>query len=880
MTYWKIILLVLLFLLPSWVNAQSLILEKQQLVEDSLRAKYSSVQYHSQGGGWYLLSTIKNDSTYYSMADSRGNIVVSGAIEYVLYEGYIKVHLKDTAQIKKYAQWIELKNQYEADYHRYSQIKAEYEEVLRAYQIKVAAARQEADARYNKAVLEAQQTAQEEYKQKVSNSTGLFGGVINAIGTVAVSANAANKVDYDLILTKVLEETNLLVPPAQPYNPQPTLPQEPANGYYWRAFTYEQPCPYSEVDYDAITSPNTFANVKRNGKYGVVNSMLEEVISCEYDEIRSVMGENQKLFFLVQKNGLLGVCTDQGEQLLACEYSNIHCLPNLFVVSLPNHSHGLVDYNSQPLFPFVSDSIIRVLPNYILLADSCGRYGALNYRGEVIVSVKNKLESISKKVEQYAKKNDLVADNVDVLERIRISYEAFAYRYDQMTRQKNTFSYFAKNYVEQIINEWQKKGEFEKITDWQKRVNGETRKQKVFMLTKDAEKTYIDKCVQRLPADVVSIVGSYDPDNETYRVRTKYREEDILVSVAMKDAMTFKSMFSQLRKEPTFYVENDTIALAEYKFYLSDDVIYKFNNEASLTYNIAQVDYNFDDISIDPVIGSIVSKGKQTFSTSNITIGNSDVDIHIPVTDKKQENTFVVIIANKNYDEAPNVDYAFNDGYMFKEYCIKTLGIPSNNIRFKEDATFNNIRESVNWIRDIATNKVYRGNSKFIFYYSGHGVPDELTRSMYLLPKDGVAMNIATTGYNISDLYRILAETSSESLVLLDACFSGFAKSGSALASTKGVVKVTAGAPKGNTVVFSASSSNEVALQYEEKSHGLFTYYLLKKLQETEGNVSLGELFDYIEKEVVRTSVTKNHKSQTPSAAAGSSALEWEERML
>ena len=116
--------------------------------------------------------------------------------------------------------------------------------------------------------------------------------------------------------------------------------------------------------------------------------------------------------------------------------------------------------------------------------------------------------------------------------------------------------------------------------------------------------------------------------------------------------------------------------------------------------------------------------------------------------------------------------------------------------------------------------------------------------------------------------------------MLLDACFSGFTKSGSALASTKGVVKVTSGAPKGNTVVFSASSSNEVAHQYEEKSHGLFTYYLLKKLQETKGNVSLGELFDYIEKEVVRTSVTKNRKSQTPSVAAGSTALEWEGRML
>jgi hypothetical protein len=350
--------------------------------------------------------------------------------------------------------------------------------------------------------------------------------------------------------------------------------------------------------------------------------------------------------------------------------------------------------------------------------------------------------------------------------------------------------------------------------------------------------------------------------------------------VPTADALEFKTMFASLKKVPSFYVEGDSIGLAEYQFYMSDDRVYKFSNSASLTYNIAQVDYNFDDISIDATMVGVPSKGKQIMSTSNIAIGNSDVDIQIPTTSKKQENTFVVIIANKNYDEAPNVDYAFNDGYIFKEYCIKTLGIPSSNIRFKEDATFNNIREAVNWIRDIANNKLYKNTARFIFYYSGHGVPDELTRSMYLLPKDGVAANIASTGYKISDLYDALAETAAESLVLLDACFSGFTKSGSALASTKGVVKLTSGAPRGNTVVLSAASSNEVAHQYEEKSHGLFTYYLLKQLQETQGNTTLGELFTYVEKQVVRTSLTVIRKSQTPSAAAGPEAQAWKERNL
>ena len=44
----------------------------------------------------------------------------------------------------------------------------------------------------------------------------------------------------------------------------------------------------------------------------------------------------------------------------------------------------------------------------------------------------------------------------------------------------------------------------------------------------------------------------------------------------------------------------------------------------------------------------------------------------------------------------------------------------------------------------------------------------------------------------------------------------------------------------------------------------MFTYYLLKKLQETQGNATLGELGDYSTKEVKRQSFVENNKVQTP----------------
>jgi hypothetical protein len=56
----------------------------------------------------------------------------------------------------------------------------------------------------------------------------------------------------------------------------------------------------------------------------------------------------------------------------------------------------------------------------------------------------------------------------------------------------------------------------------------------------------------------------------------------------------------------------------------------------------------------------------------------------------------------------------------------------------------------------------------------------------------------------------------------------------------------------------------------------MFTYFLLKKLKETNGNATLGELYDYIKTGVARTAVINDLKDQSPSAIpAASMANTW-----
>jgi len=54
-------------------------------------------------------------------------------------------------------------------------------------------------------------------------------------------------------------------------------------------------------------------------------------------------------------------------------------------------------------------------------------------------------------------------------------------------------------------------------------------------------------------------------------------------------------------------------------------------------------------------------------------------------------------------------------------------------------------------------------------------------------------------------------------------------------------------------------------LPFKDKQHGMFTYYLLKKIQQTKGDISYNELYNYVKKQVDLNCLKVNNKEQTPS---------------
>ena len=454
----------------------------------------------------------------------------------------------------------------------------------------------------------------------------------------------------------------------------------------------------------------------------------------------------------------------------------------------------------------------------------------------------------------------------------KISQEEYTYL--------RAFSIFAKEYVEHGINTWQQKGEFEKTSDWQKRVNEQTRQQKINELLAEAEHEYIAHHSKHIKLNPV--LGKYDADNEVFAMKdAKYGT--MYIAVPLSEAQYFKANWDAKKITPQAQIYDDEVKISALTISMPNGKKYTYRNTDAITYNLADMEYNFDPIELDLPKSSAPQQqqGQQKVTTTKVKAGKSDVDTNIPSTNASNPNTFAIIFANEDYKNVASVPFAKNDGAIFQKYCQKTLGIPSSNIHYVENASFNDIRIQLAWLKDVCD--AYDGKASVIVYYAGHGIPDEASKSAYLLPVDGDSRYVQSA-YKIDEFYQKLGTMNAKSVtVFMDACFSGSKREEGMLASARGVaIKAKSGVPQGKMVVFSAAQGDETAYPNNDEGHGIFTYYLLKKLQETKGDVTLQDLGEYITTNVRRQSVVKNGKPQTPcvtpSAEVGTDWENWKLR--
>ena len=272
----------------------------------------------------------------------------------------------------------------------------------------------------------------------------------------------------------------------------------------------------------------------------------------------------------------------------------------------------------------------------------------------------------------------------------------------------------------------------------------------------------------------------------------------------------------------------------------------------------------------------------QYTGTKTTVLADNYVDIEdVPPAKSVRRNAVAVVIGVENYKNTTAAPYAAKDADVMKDYFQKRLGIPKENIfLFKDDKVSGFFfDDTFNPETGMLAQKVTAGETDVFVFYSGHGVPDESEQQTYLFPYDGKIERLKSQGYNLVKFYENLNKLNAKSVtVIVDACYSGASReSGKYIAENitgakAGTLKIKLPNPwiaYPNFTVINSSSENETSQGYDDSETGLFTYYIAAGLKgkadaNNDNKITLGELKDYVVKNVTTMSRKLKGKLQTP----------------
>jgi hypothetical protein len=258
-------------------------------------------------------------------------------------------------------------------------------------------------------------------------------------------------------------------------------------------------------------------------------------------------------------------------------------------------------------------------------------------------------------------------------------------------------------------------------------------------------------------------------------------------------------------------------------------------------------------------------------STMRFVLKTSALE-NIPATALKPfPKDWALVIGIEEYAGLPQVSYAKRDALIVRDYFIRVLGVPEENVitLIDKDATKARIE---GFLKQYLPDNVTSETTLYV-YFAGHGAPDMAKGEPYLVPFDGDTRFIEQTGYNLKNFYQDLNKIKLQRVyVFLDSCFSGVAARAAEMlvkGARPALIHVENASIASNTIVaVSATDAGQLSNVYPEEKHGLFTYYLLKGIQgEADANddhwVSVKELFEYIKTNVSRVA-RRMGAEQTP----------------
>ena len=239
------------------------------------------------------------------------------------------------------------------------------------------------------------------------------------------------------------------------------------------------------------------------------------------------------------------------------------------------------------------------------------------------------------------------------------------------------------------------------------------------------------------------------------------------------------------------------------------------------------------------------------------------------VKQQPARDAVAIIIGIEKYKRVAKADFANADAQVFYDYASRALGVKPENIKLLVDDGADDAeiyRAFQNWL----PLKVKKGKTEVFVFFSGHGLPSQDGKSLYLLPWGVDKDFIEKTAINQQEIIASLQAVQPKSVTMfLDSCYSGQARGGETLlASARPIaLKAEANAYPTNFTVISASAPDQLSSSSPDLKHGIFSYYLMKGMegdadQNKDGKITVAEIQEYLTDMVGRQAMGMNRKQQ------------------
>lgn len=158
-----------------------------------------------------------------------------------------------------------------------------------------------------------------------------------------------------------------------------------------------------------------------------------------------------------------------------------------------------------------------------------------------------------------------------------------------------------KRFVEERINEWQKKDEFEKTSAFESRVSPANRNAKISEFQEEGIQQLREVARNHFIATTDQLeLLPYDADNETFKVETKHFGS-IIFNVSIDVARQFKNSFVKKRVVIHRFDYSPTQMIVGLASVEVDGTTYEYDRSAEYDYGLVEVNYDFDGLDLSSI---------------------------------------------------------------------------------------------------------------------------------------------------------------------------------------------------------------------------------------------------------------------------------------